>query len=115
MIDLISLTYAHMNVCHSLSPIVVSIRDANEYMLRELEAAMEQWPVCNVGAVFVKYAQVFKIYVEYVKKYEAASKLLEGRERKNKKFAEFLALQSELPESNQTLTSYLIMPVQRLV
>lgn len=94
---------------------IVSIKDANEYMLRELEEAMEQWPVCNVGAVFVKYAQVFKIYVEYVKRYETAVKLLNERERKNKKLAEFLASQTELPESIQTLTSYLIMPVQRLV
>ena len=69
----------------------------------------------SVSSVMLKYAQYFKIYVIYLNGYEPSISTINSL-RTNKKFQEFLnKMRNRLNDiSLLDLTSYLIMPVQRV-
>eukprot|EP00475_Leptophrys_vorax_P039926 TRINITY_DN7314_c0_g1_i2.p1 TRINITY_DN7314_c0_g1~~TRINITY_DN7314_c0_g1_i2.p1 ORF type:complete len:548 (-),score=137.87 TRINITY_DN7314_c0_g1_i2:28-1638(-) len=67
----------------------------------------------NVGGIFFKYADFLKMYSEYLKNYDNALVILQGL-KNNKKFQSFLQERRKDPVCKLPLTSYLIMPIQRV-
>ena len=69
----------------------------------------------SVGSVMLKYAQYFKIYVIYLNGYEPSISTINSL-RNNRRFQDFLTkMKNRLNDiSLLDLTSYLIMPVQRV-
>ena len=69
----------------------------------------------SVGSVMLKYAQFFKIYISYLNGYEPSIGTINSL-RNNRRFQDFLTrMRARLNDiSLLDLTSYLIMPVQRV-
>lgn len=89
----------------------------------------------NIGAVFCKFSNFFRIYIDYCNNYDDGSRFLQESERTTKqmitplgtssnisitkqsarKFQNFLRLAKNHPQHTQlNLSSFLILPVQRL-
>jgi hypothetical protein len=67
----------------------------------------------NVADIFYKYADFLKMYSEYLRNYDNALVILQGL-KTNKKFQAFLQEKRKDAECKLPLTSYLIMPIQRV-
>jgi len=70
----------------------------------------------SIGKIFLKVAPFFATYTEYCNKYELGASLIRTLKKENEKFTELLT-KLERPHKQKgglPLTSYLIMPVQRV-
>ena len=94
---------------------VEQILKMNSELLNELIKARDSWPRTKIGEAFVAMAPYLKMYTTYVNNYDAAIETLTNCEKKNPKFANFLAKISQNASLMQfSLPSYLIQPVQRI-
>eukprot|EP00727_Mastigamoeba_balamuthi_P002200 m51a1_g11978 putative domain containing protein (1077) ;mRNA; r:848997-852887 len=101
---------------------VEMIKNVNTQFLKMLEEQMSSWPQSqSLSSVFLRMVPTFKVYIEYVNRYETAIATLAAL-RKTKAFAEMLsaaiarvnATLADPGEQLMDLQSYLIMPIQRV-
>ncbi|EFA80491.1 pleckstrin domain-containing protein [Heterostelium album PN500] len=78
----------------------------------ELEKRLSKFPIL-VGDVFLKFAPIFKIYVEYVNNFDQVSPKLKVM-METPQGASFFTEQKKKSRSNMDIQSLLIMPVQRI-
>lgn len=67
-----------------------------------------------VGDLFLSFTPYFKMYTEYCSNHEGANDLIATLSKRSTKIQEFLSSTQEDSLSNDTLTSYLILPIQRI-
>lgn len=91
----------------SIFGIINSLNDFHLLFLRELEDKKTALP-----QVFMKYADFFKMYTQYMNGYESSLNILNSLQ-KNKKFSDFLELK-RAEMKNMGIAAYLILPVQRI-
>lgn len=87
-------------------------------VLAQLEivvANMKKNQPALMGPIFIKFCPFFKVYIEYINKYDAAVAHYEKLEKKNAKFRDMLVNPQLLVECDGlNLSALLILPVQRL-
>jgi hypothetical protein len=90
------------------------IYNINMEFCKKLEEKVNTWSSHQkIGSVFLSIGQFLKVYTQYINNYnQAASRLEECK--KNKLFAQFLLDCKSLPKVELELSSYLIMPIQRI-
>ena len=89
----------------------------NCQFLTNLETRMKDWQAHNqkLGDIFLKEADYLKMYTMYVNNYNQSVKEVAECRKKNPKFGEFLDTTRYTEEcKGLDITSYLIMPVQRI-
>jgi len=91
------------------------IYSLNSEVLGKLDKRLKEWPtVTRLGDIFLDFAPMMKIYTEYVNRFDDAVDTLKKLSTKGDKFQEFLRESMKNANSRLDLSSYLIMPVQRL-
>ena len=95
---------------------IEEINSLNTAMLRDLDTAVRGAPAGGlpIGATMLPHLRVFSMYSLYVNAYTAAAELLAKLRRASKPFAAFLQAASDRTAEPLDITSYLIMPVQRI-
>lgn len=86
----------------------------HQILLQELEESVSSWPKIYLGDVFLSHLQFFQLYEEYVNKYDQASQILKLKRQKDFVFDEFCNQNQKKTIGSLTISSLLIMPVQRL-
>lgn len=88
----------------------------NTRLLGDLEVHMKyEAPRQLIGGLFLEFAPYFKMYSNYVKDNETSSRLVAKLLANNKKFSDFCdAASRETRSKGLTLSSLLIMPIQRI-
>jgi hypothetical protein len=98
----------------------------NEQFLEELEKTHEQYlketesgvPCGLIGELFKTRAPTFKLYTSYINNYEQSLQIISEQTEKNKTFRVFRKSVShkliEARHNNTDLSSYMILPVQRI-
>eukprot|EP01102_Stenamoeba_stenopodia_P008521 TRINITY_DN2456_c0_g1_i5.p1 TRINITY_DN2456_c0_g1~~TRINITY_DN2456_c0_g1_i5.p1 ORF type:complete len:736 (-),score=189.27 TRINITY_DN2456_c0_g1_i5:75-2282(-) len=90
------------------------IAKVNSEFLDEIESRVEVWPQTQkIGDIFVSKAPTLKLYMGYVNNFDQSSNTL-AQCLTRPAFFSFLQKISEQAKSTQPLSSYLIMPIQRL-
>ncbi|KAL0480372.1 Ras-specific guanine nucleotide-releasing factor [Acrasis kona] len=80
-----------------------------------LKEEMGNWPVIQIGEVFLQQAPLFLFYITYINQFQKSTDLLREIKNREPNFVLFLNEQKKRPESNYLgLESLLITPVQRL-
>lgn len=94
---------------------VETLLKVNEELLQGLEKRTEEWDHTScVGDIFLHLASFFKLYTVYCKNYGTALETLQHC-KTNPRFAHFLEETEKLPDVKKLeITSYLIMPIQRI-
>ena len=95
------------------------ITTLNAKLLKDLEKRLEAWDpfTSGLGDLFQRYAPLFKIYDEYSRSYEYATKTIDTQRKSSKVFAAFFEKcaadnAKRLKQSN--FESFMIMPIQRV-
>lgn len=99
--------------CASLFSNIELIATAHKDLLKELDAAAEDWPFLgNVGRIFLNINPMLKAYSVFVGNFKNAINEIERIQQENAKFAAFIAEQEKSSLADlQTLVS---MPVNRI-
>lgn len=95
---------------------IEEINSLNTALLRDLDTAMRGAPAGGlpIGATLLPHLRVFSMYSLYVNSYTAGAELLTKLRRTSKPFAAFLQAAADRTAEPLDITSYLIMPVQRI-
>ena len=91
---------------------IETIHELNLTFLSDLQQSIHQNDIA-MGGQFIKFTPYFKMYQNYMNKYQKAIVLLPQLLSKNKKFKEFCDT-ARLSCNNQQLQSFLILPIQRM-
>lgn len=95
---------------------IEEINSLNTAMLRDLDTVMRGAPAGGlpIGATMLPHIRVFSMYSLYVNSYTLGAELLTKLRRTSKPFAAFLQAAADKTAEPLDITSYLIMPVQRI-
>ncbi|KAL0486424.1 myosin heavy chain [Acrasis kona] len=101
----------HKAIFSNLSQIL----SVNQLLLADLKAEMEQWPNARIFACFKKVAPFLITYTTYINNYDNAFNTVTAELQKNQKFKDYCTqIQAEPETERHPITSFLIMPIQRL-
>jgi len=105
---------------YSIFSIWRNIHQIQSTVLQDLEERFNSWDIkkTTVGDVFIQNAELFKLYTTYVNNYDKSLETMIQCAEKSKRFERFLVqtkdrILAEL-QKNYDITTYLILPVQRL-
>jgi hypothetical protein len=94
-----------------------TILNFNRQFLGRLQKRRSEWPNnSRIGDVFLEYAPMMKLYVEYVNNFDhsiSTYQELMKDPKKGKKFSDWTLQQQTVAQSNVNLDALLITPVQR--
>eukprot|EP00817_Percolomonadidae_sp_ATCC50343_P000507 CAMPEP_0117428354 /NCGR_PEP_ID=MMETSP0758-20121206/8087_1 /TAXON_ID=63605 /ORGANISM="Percolomonas cosmopolitus, Strain AE-1 (ATCC 50343)" /LENGTH=528 /DNA_ID=CAMNT_0005214677 /DNA_START=175 /DNA_END=1758 /DNA_ORIENTATION=- len=97
---------------------LATIRQLNVKFLRQLEECYEPQAIQSIPQLFIKYANYFREYTNYINHYHIKNQLLSDELKTNVEFEEFCGkINQHLKAENARCTSlrgYLVMPVQRI-
>ncbi|KAL0489459.1 hypothetical protein AKO1_009180 [Acrasis kona] len=95
---------------------LVNIYNLHKNLLSRLEERMIAWHHNQlIGDVFVELSPMFLLYNQYTTKYQLAVETFTKCQKNSPQFRKFLYLRRKDPHAHgHTLTSFMIMPVQRL-
>lgn len=110
------LSYRDVSAIFANLSIIIGL---NKKLLDELIKRLEHedWDeeTTCIGDLFERYGHFFKMYSQYVQNHRASEELIRENLQNNRKFRKFCENVESKPESaGQTLSSYLIMPIQRI-
>lgn len=89
--------------------------DLNKILLNKLESRLAQWPAVTLfGDIFREYAPVMKLYYRYIRSFNNAMNAHQRIQEENVRYADFLQSCYMTKTGGLDLSSFLIMPVQRL-
>ena len=83
-------------------------------LLKELEERLQDWPIMDLGDIVLRAAPYYSVYLDYVNNYLVACKHIQALATKSKEFQSILSDAAQKSEEKRDLSSFLIMPVQRL-
>jgi len=93
---------------------ISQIGNLNKKFMEDLAKRVNDWSdTQKIGDLILQFSPFFKMYTTYVNNYDAATKLLVSVDKDKSKFHKFLQEQ-QANLNGQSLTSFLIMPVQRV-
>lgn len=91
------------------------ILSINKELFSALQEAMNSWPRSKIGEVFMRMAPYLKVYTTYINNFDLAANTVLNCEARISKFAAWSAKCQARPECRGlNLSSFLIMPVQRI-
>jgi hypothetical protein len=107
------LSHEALSCIFSCVEVIINI---NSELLKEIESKMTRWNnTQKLGDVFIKLGPFLKTYTDYSKNYEKAIKTVSANRKTNDRFRALTDGALSLPETqNLDITSFLIMPVQRI-
>jgi len=89
----------------------------NQVLLGNLKKSNEEWGdfVTGIGLIFNQITDFLKVYTSYCNEYSKSLEKLSDLMNNNEEFSEFISEKMKDPKIEQSmLTSYLILPVQRI-
>lgn len=95
---------------------VQAILNTNRVLLAQLRQRVEAWDdaTSQLGDVFLRLSDFFKIYIEYANNYDAAQDVLDALLNDSEAFLRFCEAMELVDQLDLGLEDLLIMPVQRL-
>jgi hypothetical protein len=98
---------------------ILTIYGFNCEFVDQLKKKAQSWTsetsTQTMGKLYITYGHFFKMYTVYVNNFDSASTLFASLIQDNRRFREYCEKQLKDPATkNLSLTSYLIMPIQRI-
>eukprot|EP01080_Neovahlkampfia_damariscottae_P000170 gene170-4416_t len=95
---------------------IESIIKINESLFKQLEANYNGVTKPSIGDIFIRFAPYLKLYTKYCKEYNTITSAFKQLKGENKKFRDLVSKleRSAIEDGRQPISSYLIMPVQRI-